>query len=98
MSEEVAATHTCAHSISNAGWDQEGVAAQLTLLNHPHMAASTLTLPVTYMRPSELPALRKKNVVPPLVLLLTCWSVVIAASETGVFTKTGIRDGSVVGK
>ena len=48
------------------------------------------------MRPSELLALRKKDLVPPLVPLLPCWSNVIAASETGVSTKTGIRDGSVL--
>ena len=36
---------------------------------------------VTCMRPSELLALRKKDLVPPLMPLLPCWSVVIAAFE-----------------
>ena len=40
------------------------------------------------MRPSELLALRKKDLVPPLVPLLPRWSIVIAASETGMSTKT----------
>ena len=37
----------------------EGIATQLTLLDHPHMAAFILILLVTYMRPSELLALRR---------------------------------------
>ena len=40
--------------------------------------------------------MKKKDLVPPLVPLLPCWSVVLAASETGVSTKTGISDGSVL--
>ena len=44
---------------------------------------------VTYVRPSELLALRK--IVQPLMSLLHCWSVVIAAFETEVSTKTGVR-------
>ena len=40
--------------------------------------------------------MRKKDLVPPLVPIFPCWSVVIAASETGVSTKTGVRDGSVL--
>ena len=47
------------------------------------------------MRPSELLTLRKKDLVPPLVLL-PCWSIVIAASEPGVSTKTGIAEGAVL--
>ena len=72
------------------------MAAQFTLLKRFHVAVFILVLPVTYMRPSELLALRKKNLVPPLVPLFPCWWVVIAASETGASTKIGIRDGSVL--
>ena len=55
---------------------------------------ATIQLLVTYIRPSNLFVLEKKDLVPPLLLLLPCWSVVIAASETGVSTKTG----SVMGR
>ena len=48
------------------------------------------------MRPSEFLELKEKDLVPQLVPLLPCWSVVIAASETGVFTKAGVRDGLVL--
>ena len=75
MSEGVASTHTCALPTWNAG-------ASL----HLHMAAFILILLLTYTRPSEFQALRKKDIVPPLVPLLPHWSVVIAASETGVST------------
>ena len=51
---------------------------------------------VTYLRSSELLALRKNDIVRPLAALLPCRSIVIAASETGVSIRTGIRDGSVV--
>ena len=71
------------------------IATQLTLLNHPRVAVFILMLRVTYMRPSELLALKKKDLVPPLVPLLPCWLVVIAASETGVSTSTRVLDGSV---
>ena len=64
--------------------------------DHAHVAVFTFILRVTYMRPSELLELRKKDLVPSLVPLLPCWSVVIAAYETGVFTKTGVLDGSIV--
>ena len=63
----------------------KSIATQLAVLNHPHVAAS-------YMRPSELLTLRKKDLVPPLVLL-PCWSIVIAASVPGVSNKTGIPEG-----
>ena len=46
--------------------------------------------------PSKLLSLRKQDLVPPLVILLPCWSVVIAASEAGVSTKTRVREGSVL--
>ena len=46
------------------------------------------------MRPSERLTLKSKDLAPPLVARLPFWSIVIAASETGVSTKTGIRDGS----
>ena len=61
--------------------------------NHAHVAVFTFILRETYTRPSEL---KKKDLVPSLVPLLPCWSVVIAAYETGVFTKTGVLDGSIV--
>ena len=48
------------------------------------------------MRQSELLALRKKDLAPPPVPRLPCSSVVIAASETGTSTKTGVRDGSLL--
>ena len=47
----------------------EGIATQLILLNHPHMAAIIFILLVTDMRPSEITALRKKDLVPPLGLV-----------------------------
>ena len=50
----------------------EGIAGQLTLLNQPHLAALILILLVTYIRPSELLALRTKDLVSPLVPLLPC--------------------------
>ena len=75
----------------------ESTAAQLT---HPsqclHIAAIILILLVTYMRPSGLLSLSKKDIVTPLVPLLPCWSVVIAASKPGASTKTRVRDGSVL--
>ena len=55
---------------------------------HPHLAGD-VHLSV------RASALKKKDFVPPLVPLVPCWSIVIAASEAGVSTKTGIRDGSV---
>ena len=63
-----------------------------SLLDHPHVAAFILILLVTFIRPSWLLALKTKDLVPPLVLLLPCRFVVIAASETGVSTKRGVRD------
>ena len=57
--------------------------------NHPHVAVFILILRVTFLRPSELLALRKKDLVPPLAPLLPCWSVLVAASETGVTTIRG---------
>ena len=74
----------------------EDIAAQLTRLNQPHMAAFILILLVTYIRPSEFLALRKVDLAPPVVPLAPCSSVVIAASETGVSTKTLVRDRSVL--
>ena len=53
-------------------------------------------LQIAYIGPSEILALRTKELVPPLVPLLPCWSVAIAASETVVSTKTGVRDVSVL--
>ena len=67
---------------------REGIAAHLTLLEHPLMAAVVQILLVTYVRRSELLALRKKDHVPPLVPFLPCRSVEIAALETGMPTKT----------
>ena len=97
MFEDVATAHTCAHPTSNA-CTSLGRHCNTThpSQSHPHMAPFILILQVTYMRPSELLALRKKDLVPRLVPLLPCWSVVIAASTTGVFAKTGVRDGSVL--
>ena len=57
----------------------EGIAAHLTLLNHLCLAAFILILLVTYIRPSELPALREKDIAPPLAPFLPCWSTVTAA-------------------
>ena len=74
----------------------EGIATQLTLLNHPHAAMFILILRVTYMRPSWLLALKKMDLVTTPASLFPCWSVVIAFCETGVSTKTRIRDGSVL--
>ena len=91
MSEGVAATHTCARHRAMPAPVLEGIAAQLTHLNHPHVAAFILFLLITYVRPTELRALRKKDLVPPLVALLPRWSVAIATSETGVSTKTGVE-------
>ena len=80
----MAATHTCAHPTSNAS---PGLGSQTGVF--------ILILRVMYTRPSELLALRKKDLVPLLVPLLPYWSVVIAPPETGVSTETGVRDGSV---
>ena len=92
MLERMATAHAGAFPATPAPvW--EGIAAQITLPNQPLMAAFILISLVTYMRPSELLALRKKDLVPPLMPLLPCWSVVIAAFETGVSSKTGVRDG-----
>ena len=65
-------------------------------MNHPHVAVFIFILRVTYMRPSELLTLRKKALVPPLVPLLPCCSIVIAGHEMGGFARTGVRDGSVL--
>ena len=54
--------------------------------NLPHVAMSVVILRVTYMRPPELLTLNKKGLVPPVVPLLPCWSIVISAYETGVST------------
>ena len=72
----------------------EGVATQLALLNHPHMAvhphlAGDLRAGV---RASGI----EKDLFSPIAPLLPCWSIVIAASESGVSTKTGVFDGSVL--
>ena len=74
----------------------EDIADQLTLLNQPHVAEFIPFLLETHRPPPELLALRKKDLVPPLVPLLSCWSVLIAAGETGVSATTGVRDGSVL--
>ena len=81
------------HPTSNAS---KTIAAQLTLLKHLDMAALMLILLVMYMRLSEFLEIKKKDLAPPLVPLLSGWSVVIAAAETGVSTKTRDRDGSVL--
>ena len=59
---------------------QEVLAAQLTLLHYPRMAV---------MEP-------KRDSVPPRPQYFPYRSVVIAASENGPPTKTGVRDGSVI--
>ena len=58
----------------------ERIAAHFTPLNHHHMAALIFILLVTYTLPSELLALKTKDLILPLVLLLPCRSAVIAAS------------------
>ena len=74
----------------------EGIATPLNVLNHPHVAAFITIFLETYLRPSELLALRKKGLVPPLMPFLPCRSVTIAAFETGVATKARVREGSVL--
>ena len=76
----------------------ERIAAQHPPLKHLHMAVIIFILPVPYICTSELLAFKKKDLVPPLAILLPCSSVVIAASEAGVSTKTRVRDGSVLVK
>ena len=71
----------------------EGIAAQLTLLDQPLMAAFILILLVTFTRPPQTSGIEKEGCVPQLLPLLPCWSVVIAASETGGRTRTEVRDG-----
>ena len=72
----------------------EGIAAHHTLVNLPHMAVFILILLVTYIRPSELLALTKKDIAPPLVLLLP-W-LVGRDRRLRKSTKAGVRDGSVL--
>ena len=73
----------------------EGIATQVVLLKHPHMAAFILILLVTYLRPVRASGIEKQR------QRLTswrhysaCWSIVLAAAQIGVSTKTAIRDGS----
>ena len=42
--------------------------------------------------PVKVAGIEEAAFYPTLVALLLCWSVVIAASETGVSTKTGVRE------
>ena len=67
----------------------EGIAGQLTLLNQPHLAALILILLVTYIRPSELLALRTKDLVSPLAT-----SPMLVGRDRSF--QTGVRDGSVL--
>ena len=75
----------------------EGIASQLTLLNNLHMAGIVHPQLVDDAHASvRSSGIEKEDIDPMLVPLLPCWSIVIAASETGVSTKTGTRDGSVL--
>ena len=93
MSEGVASTHTCALPTLNASTWVE-IVGRITLLNHLHVAVFVLVLLVTYMCSAEFLALRKKDLVPPLVLPLPCWSVEIAASKNGMSTRGPRRVGA----
>ena len=93
MFEGVATAHTFTHSTSNAC---TSLGRHCNTTRPYQSSCFVFVLLVTYMRSSELLALRKNDLVPPLAPLLPCWSIVIAASETGVSTRTGIRDESVV--
>ena len=68
----------------------EGLAAHFTLLKHLQLSAFILILLVTYLRPSELLALKEKVLVAQLVPLLLWWFVVITTCETGVNTKARV--------
>ena len=74
----------------------EGIGAQLTLLNHPHLSAFILHLAGDLLSSVRASGIAREGLVAPLVPLLLWWSVVIATSETGVTTKAGGLDGSVV--
>ena len=93
MFERVATAHTCVHPTSDTG---TSLGRQLTILYHLHMAAFVLFFLIKYMRPAELSGIEKEGSCPSDLPLLPCWPVVIAASETGMSTKTGISDGSVL--
>ena len=83
MLERVATAHASAHPTGNPS---------TSLGRHcstTHPSPFILISLVTCVRLSELLALRKKDLVPPLVPLLLSSAVVIEASETGVSTKTG---------
>ena len=96
MFEGVATAYTCAYSTSIA-CNSLGRHCTRTRSSqssshgsvHPHLAGNVHVS----VRAS---CIEKKDIVPPLVPLLPCWSIVIATSEAGVSTKTGIRDGSVL--
>ena len=62
---------------------------------HPSQSPSFGSVRPHFAGNVHLLTLRKKDLAPPLVPLLPCWSIVIPASEAGVSTKTGTRDGSV---
>ena len=75
----------------------EGIAAQVTFLKHHTMAVFIVILLLTHIRPSELQALRKKDLVPPLALLLPCWSPVDRSFRNwSVCQDQELRDGPVL--
>ena len=89
MSEGVATTDTGAHPTSNAstavGKNCSTAHRSQSSPNgsgHPHLAGDV-----------HSPVRACGLLVPPLVILLPCWSVVIATSRTGVSTKTGSATG-----
>ena len=65
MFEAVAAGHTCAHSTRNACTSLGRELQHTSPFSIVSTCQSILILLVTYMRPSELLALRKKDLVPP---------------------------------
>ena len=73
----------------------EGRTTHLTLLKRFHMAVH-LHLDGDIHSPIRASALRKTDLVHPLVIQLPCCLVAIAAPETGVSTKTRVNDGSVL--
>ena len=74
-------------------WNHSGASPQTMLRDE---AALTLLCCGTYLRPSEGRQLRSGCLVLPEITVSPYWSLVLAASEFGLQSKTGVIDGSVL--
>ena len=95
LSEGVAGTHSCAHPTNDAAPMWERIAAQLTLLNHLHLAAFIPILLVTYLHRSELLALKTKDLVPPFATAPVSVGRNRSFRNCSVLQR-GVRDGLVL--